>query len=130
MARKVPSLRVALTVATAGIVLTLVPAAVAARPGSGGTTSTATIVSDCNPCALGTIAHFTGSGYDPTEPRGMAALRDSAGNTTWIGININSNGTTSFELYMSPAGTYNLKVLQNQRKKLVLKAELANLVIQ
>jgi hypothetical protein len=33
-------------------------------------------------------------------------------------------------LYMSPADTYDLKVLQSEHKKLVLKAELPNLVVQ
>jgi hypothetical protein len=116
-------------------VIALVPAALAGKPGGGGggggpTASSATLVSDCNPCAVGTVAHFTGSGFDGSQPRGMAAFMDSAGNTTWIGINVNPDGTTAFELYMSPADTYDLKVLQSEHKKLVLKAELPNLVVQ
>lgn len=126
MTRKAPSLRIALSVLLASAVI--VPAAFAARGPS--TPASATISSDCNPCALGTVAHFTGSGYDTSEPRGMAAITDSAGNTNWVGINITSNGTTSFELYMSPAGTYDVKVLQNQHKRLVLKAELKGLVVR
>ncbi len=131
MTRNTPRLRLALTTAIAALVLilVLVPSAIGGRGGPS-TSPSATLTSDCNPCALGTIAHFSGSGYDPSEPRGMAAITDAAGNTNWIGINISSNGTTSFELYMSPAGTYNIKVLQNLRKKLVLRAELAGLVVQ
>jgi hypothetical protein len=126
-----PPYRIALFAVLAALVLAIVPAAVGARGGGGsGGAPTATIDSDCNPCAVGTIAHFTGSGYDPSEPRGMAAVKDSAGNTNWVGINISPDGTTSFELYMSPAGRYDITVLQNQRKRLVLKAELTGLVVR
>lgn len=128
MTRKAPRVRIALSLAVAALVVAFVPAALAAKGGPS-PAPTASLSSDCNPCAVGTVAHFTGSGYDPSEPRGMAALKDSAGNTTWIGINFSSDGTTSFELYMAPAGTYDLKVLQNSRKKLVLKAELPTLVV-
>jgi len=117
--------------------LALVPVALAGKggnaTGSGGggtTTSSTTLVADCNPCPVGTIVHFTGSGYDGSQPRGMAAIRDSAGGTTWIGINVNSAGTTSFELYMSPAGTYDVKVYQTEHRKQVLQGELAGLVVQ
>lgn len=134
MTRKAARLRIALPFVLVVLGFALVPVALAGKGGGGGGApapgSTATIVSSCNPCAVGTTARFTGSGYDPSEPRGMAALRDSAGNTTWVGINFNSDGTTSFDLYLSPAGTYDLKVLQNQRRKLVLKAELPSLVVK
>jgi hypothetical protein len=76
------------------------------------------------------MATFTGSGYDGSQPRGMAQITDAAGGTSWVGINVASDGTTSFELYMSPAGTYGIKVLQSVRKKMVLKAELVGLVVQ
>jgi hypothetical protein len=122
------------------LVLALVPAGLAAKGGNAGTngnggggpgaTPSATLYSSCNPCAVGTMVTFSGSGYDGSQPRGMAQIRDSAGGTTWIGINVASDGTTSFELYMSPAGTYDVKVLQDQHRKMVLKAELAGLVVQ
>lgn len=123
-----PPFRIALCIASCLFVATVSPA----LAGKGGPTPspTATITSDCNPCAVGTIAHFSGSGYDPNEPRGMAAITDPAGNTTWIGINFTTDGRTSFELYMSPAGTYDIKVLQNQHKRLALRAELSGLVVQ
>jgi hypothetical protein len=129
------------------LALALVPAAgLAAKGGNGGGAhggggsggsgggstppTSATLYSSCNPCAVGTVAQFWGSGYDASNPRGMAAIRDSAGNTTWIGVNVASDGTTSFELYMSPADTYDVKVLQSSHKQLELKAELAGLVVQ
>jgi hypothetical protein len=120
--------RIVLAATVAAFVLVLVPVALAGKGGP--TASTATIVSSCNPCAVGTYVHFTGSGYDKTQPRGMVALTGSDGSTTWAGINFDSDGTTSFDWYMSPAGTYDVKVLQNSHKKLVLKAELKGLVVQ
>jgi len=123
-----PPYRIAIVVALC-FAFVLAPAALGGKGGPTAPTS-ATLTSDCNPCALGTVAHFTGSGYSTSEPRGMAAITDSAGNTNWTGINFNPDGTTSFELYMSPAGTYDIKVLQNQHKRLVLKAELAGLVVR
>jgi hypothetical protein len=60
----------------------------------------------------------------------MAQITDSAGGTTWVGVNVAPDGTTSFVLYLSPAGTYDVKVLQSQHNRLVLKGELAGLVVQ
>ena len=134
---------VILVLSLAALALALVPAAgLAAKGGNGGgghgggggggpaPSTSATLYSSCNPCANGTVARFWGSGYDASQPRGMAAVQDSSGNTTWIGINVASDGTTSFELYMSPSGTYDVKVLQSLHKQLVLKAELSGLVVQ
>jgi hypothetical protein len=104
--------------------------ALAAKGGRTAGTAAATVSSSCNPCEAGSLVRFTGSGYDASQPRGMASFRDVAtGDTVWIGVNISSDGTTAFELYLS-AGTYDVKVLQQIHRKMVLKAELDGLVAQ
>jgi hypothetical protein len=114
------------------LAVALVPAAgLAAKgsPGGGTTTATAKLSSSCNPCALGSTALLTGSGLDGSQPRGMVAVTSTYGGTAWAGINVRPDGTTSFEWYMNPAGTYSFKVFQTVHKKQVLKAQLDGVVV-
>ena len=104
--------------------------AFAARGGNAGTSSSGTLYTDCNACAVGTTANFWGSGYDGSQPRGMVAVTGSDGSTAWAGINVNPDGTTSFVWYMNPGGTYTFKVLQSSHKRLVLKGMLTGVVVQ
>lgn len=122
-----------------GVTMALVPVALADKGGGGhsgtggsghkGGGSSATLSVDCNPCALDRYAHFTGSGFDGSLLRGMVAVT-SGGSTTWAGIPVNADGTTSFDWYMSPTGTYDVKVFQQVHKKLVLETELSGIVVQ
>jgi len=123
--------RIALTIAVGALVLMVVPIAFAGKPGGGGGGATrTTLKSSCNPCAFQTIAEFSGSGLDGSQPRGMVAVTGSDGSTTWAGINVNPDGTTSFVWYMSPTGTYNFTVYQNSHNKLVAKVSLAGVAVQ
>ncbi len=101
--------------------------AFAGKP-SGGSPS-GSLGASCNPCALSTVATFTGSGLDGTNPRGMVAVTDGSGSTSWAGINVNPDGTTSFVWYMSPKGTYTFKVLQERHNRMTLKAQLSGVVV-
>jgi hypothetical protein len=102
--------------------------AFAGKP-TGGAAS-ATLLTDCNSCAVGTVANFWGSGYDGSQPRGMVAVTGSDGSTAWAGVNVNPDGTTSFVWYMNPGGTYTFKVLQSSHKRLVLRGELDGVIAQ
>jgi hypothetical protein len=106
--------------------------AFAARGGgaTGGTSSSATLSTDCNSCALGTVANFSGTGLDGSQPRGLVAVTTADGSTAWAGINVNSDGTTSFVWYMNPGGAYTFKVYQTEHKKQVLMATLTGVVVQ
>jgi hypothetical protein len=129
--RKSPSLRVALTAACV-VILVLVPTALAGKGhGGGGTTTKATLYSSCNPCANKTLVHFWGSGYNPSS-NGMAYIVNTAdGSTTWVAVPVWADGTTAFDLYMSPAGTYTIKVLQKvSGNRSTLMSELDGLVVQ
>jgi hypothetical protein len=107
------------------VALALVPAGFAAKGGGGqggDSTTTATLVSDCNPCAAGTIAHFTGSGYDPWQGA-QIYFTNAAGSTTGAAVPVAADGTVSFGWNMSPAGTYEVRAMQwGKGRKLVLKA--------
>ncbi len=111
--------------------LVLVPAAVAGKgKGQGNNPTDPTLFSDCNPCAVSTFAHFSGSGYDGSQPRALVAFRSSDGSITQTGANVNSDGTLAFDVYMAPAGAYDVMILQDDHNKTVLKAELDGLVVQ
>jgi hypothetical protein len=129
VATKSPRFRIVLAAVIGVAALALVPGALAGKggkPAGGGSTSTATLVSDCNPCAVGSYAHFTGSGYDGSQSGVQVNISG-----TGMAFPINADGTLSFTVYMSPAGTYDVKVYQwGSGHKLVLKAELSNLVVQ
>ncbi len=97
----------------------------------GNTTLSATLYSSCNPCVTGAFVHFWGSGYNGSQPRGAVAFVNSAaGYTVWGGINVNPDGTTSFDWYPTLGGTFDVKVFQQRHRKSVLMAELDGLVIQ
>jgi len=83
-------------------------------------TTTATLVPSCNPCAAGTVVHFSGSGYDASQ--GKAQL-DVAGAVTLTMVY--PDGTISFDWpYFSIPGSYTVKTYQQDRGgKLVLKAQ-------
>ena|SRR5215813_743195 len=114
-------------IAALAIAVTVVPAGLAAKngggkPGSAPPPATATLVSDCNPCAVGTIAHFSGSGYDPRQGA-QIYFKSSDGSTTGAAVPVASDGTVSFGWNMSPAGTYEIRACQyGKGGKLVLKA--------
>lgn len=108
------------------LVLAFVPVAFAAKGGGGkpgdSTSTTATLVSDCNPCAVGTVAHFQGSGYDPRQGA-QIYFKSADGSTTGAAVPVASDGTVSFGWYMSPAGAYEVRACQyGKGGKLVLKA--------
>jgi len=129
------SRRIAQTASMAALLLALVlvPAATAGKgkgQGQGNSSTDPTLFSDCNPCAAGTYAHFSGSGYDGTQPRALVAFRSSDGSITQTQANVNSDGTIAFDVYMAPAGTYDVMILQDEHNKTVLKAELDGLVIR
>ncbi|SRR5258705_9878808 len=95
--------------------------AFAARGGSGtGATLSATLIPDCNPCAVGTVVHFTGSGYDGSQ--GAAQLYTGGG---WAGIPVNADGTVAFAWNLSAVASYDFKVYQHGsgKNKMVLKSE-------
>jgi hypothetical protein len=124
----------AASVATLVLALVLVPAAVAGRgkgQGQGNSSTDPSLASSCNPCDAGTFARFTGSGYDASQPHALVAFRShNDGSITQTETTVNSDGTIAFDVYMSPAGTYDVMVLQDDHNKTVLKAELDGLVIQ
>ena len=101
--------------------------ALAGKPSSG---SGGTLSSSCNPCALGTTATFQGSGLDGSNPRAMVAVTDGSGSTAWAGINVNPDGTTTFVWYMTPAGTYTFKLVQERHNRMLLKAQLSGVVVR
>lgn len=107
------------------LALALVPAGLAAKGGGkpgGGSTTTATLASDCNPCAAGTIAHFRGSGYDSRQGA-QIYFKSATGSTTGAAVPVAADGTVSFGWNMSPAGTYEVRAMQwGKGGKLVLKA--------
>ena len=108
------------------LVLVAVPMAFAAKNGGGKpggqAPPTATLVADCNPCAVGTVAHFSGSGYDPRQGA-QIYFKSASGETTGGAVPVASDGTVSFGWYMSPAGTYDVRACQyGKGGKLVLKA--------
>jgi hypothetical protein len=112
------------TLAVLALSLALVPAALAGKgkPGGGGSSTTATLASDCHPCAADTIAHFWGSGYDPSQGVQLRIVA-SDGTITGAAVPVAADGSVSFGLYMSPAGTYNVQAYQFANGgKLVLKA--------
>jgi hypothetical protein len=133
MPSKPHRLRFALIAVLGAFALFLVPGALAGKGGGGNstTTPTATLYSSCNPCANKTFVHFWGSGYDPSS-NGMAAVYNSSdGSTTWFAVPVWADGTTAFDLYMSPTGTYTVKILQRVNgKKSSLMGELDGLVVQ
>jgi hypothetical protein len=95
--------------------------AFAGRGGAGLASGTqATLIPDCNPCDVGTVVHFTGSGYDGSQ--GAAQLYTGGG---WAGIPVNADGTVAFAWNLSAVATYDFKVYQNGKgkHKLVLMAE-------
>ncbi len=68
----------AASVAALVLALVLVPAAVAGRGkghGQGNNTTDPSLTSSCNPCDAGTFAHFTGSGYDASQPHATTTTR-------------------------------------------------------
>lgn len=103
------------------LLLVVVPAAQASkgRPGPGGGSPPATLYASCNPCAVGSTAHFWGSGYDPNQ-----------GAQLWItygfgsAVPVAADGSVSFDWYMSAAGTYDVRLYQSGKGgKLILKGE-------
>lgn len=104
--------------------LALVPTAFAGggghKPGGGGTTTpTATLYASCNPCAVGSIAEFWGSGY--TTLQNAQVWITSGFQTT---VPVASDGTVHFGWYMSAPGTYDVRLYQQGNGgKLVLKGE-------
>ena len=95
--------------------------AFAGRGGGGSASGTqATLVPDCNPCAVGTVVHFTGSGYYGAQ--GAAQLYTGGG---WAGIPVNADGTVAFAWNLSAVATYDFKVYQHGsgKHKMVLMSE-------
>lgn len=125
---------VAALVAALVLALALVPAGIAGKgkgQGNGNLASDPTLASSCNPCALGSFAHFSGSGYDGSQPRALVAFRSHAdGSITQTETNVSSDGTIAFDFYMAPAATYDVMVLQDDHNKTLLKGELDNLIVQ
>lgn len=121
------------SVAVLILALALVPAAVAGKgkgQGPGNNAYDPTLSSDCNPCALGTFAHFSGSGYDGSQPTALIAFRRyEDGSITQMQAGVNPDGTLAFEVYVAPVGTYDVMVLQNDHNKTVLMGTLQGLVI-
>lgn len=118
MTRKATVLRIALFAVLAAFVL--VPAAAAGRPG-GGSTASATLVPECNPCAAGTVVHFTGSGYDGSQASAQVYFKSADGTTTGAAIPVNADGTIWFGWYL--VGTRDVTVYQRGGgHKWVLKA--------
>jgi len=114
--------KIALSVAIGALVLTLVPVAFAARSGGkpAGTASSATLYSSCNPCSVGTVASFWGSGYDGSK--GTAQLSVSG---MWAAVPVASDGTVSFGWNLSAPGTYAFKLYQSGNgRKTILKGQL------
>jgi hypothetical protein len=116
---KAPILRIALFAIVA--VLATVPAASAGKPGTTSTAS-ATLVPDCNPCAAGTVVHFSGSGYDGSQASAQVYFKSVDGTTTGAAIPVNADGTIWFGWYL--VGTRDVQVYQRGGgHKWVLKAE-------
>jgi len=114
--------RIAIAAAIGALVLTLVPVAFAARGGgnSAGDAPSATLYSSCNPCTVGTVASFWGSGYDGSK--GTAQLSVSG---MWAAVPVASDGTVSFGWNLSAPGTYAFKLYQSGNgRKTVLKGQL------
>src|SRR5262245_60838477 len=90
--------RVALIAGLLAGALALVPVAGAAPGGKprGGSAPPATLSVSCNPCAVGSYAHFQGSGYDPGQG---AQLWITNGFVSAVGVA--SDGSVSFNWYMS-----------------------------
>ena len=118
--------RITVAAAIGALVLMLVPAAFAGKPtaGGGGKPSgggtTATLSASCNPCAVGDVANFWGSGYDGSK--GTAQLYVSG---MWAAVPVAADGTVSFGWYLSAPGTYDLRLYQSGNGgKTVLKSQL------
>jgi hypothetical protein len=117
VARKSFVVRFALIATFVALVLAVVPGAMA--KGKPGATPTATLFASCNPCAVGSTAHFWGSGYDPGQ-----------GAQLWITYGFGSavpvapDGSVSFDWYMNGPGMYDVRLYQvGNGNKLVLKGE-------
>lgn len=124
--------RIAHAASIVGFVLAfvLVPTALAGKGGNGNgngygnsTSTGATLLSDCNPCALGTTAHFTGSGFDGSQASAMLSFT-TADATISAMVPVNPDGTVSFSWAMSYAGTRDFCIYQRANSgKWELKAD-------
>jgi len=120
VARKSFVVRFALIATLVALLLAVAPAAQAGKgkPGGGGA-ATATLFASCNPCAVGSTAHFWGSGYDSNQG---AQLYITNGFVS--AVPVSADGSVSFDWYMSGAGTYDVRLYQfGKGNKLVLKGE-------
>jgi len=91
------------------------------KPGGGGSTTTsATLVPSCNPCAAGTVVHFSGKGYDASQYK---AQLDFAGALKQVAVWSDGTISTDWQYFTVP-GSYAVKAYQTgSGGKLVLKAQ-------